>query len=401
MKIKNLIQIIVSTPVVAALVVVQFSTPIISEVKAEVQCPAPATSSHVIIRSGSETGPIIGQWHAHATEDVLDPENVSTVHEDIFVEPGTRLYVTSYTEGVQAVNRTPGSTQSTTLASTLIVPNDRNPLYRPNGFQFIKQRRAVYLTDPVTQHGYIMASGVNSCWPIEPFSSPENDTTGSSAVFIDVSPNTVPLSCYVSTTTQSVDRGASGAYTVVVTGSPSVSGSVVVSLSNAPADVTAPNSTVVLDGTGGNQVTTSMQVFVGPNAPVSPPPHTLTISATKDGRTVECGRPELVVTDPLVPAINLVLSPPALVSDVPGSLEYLLEARCINGFNRTLTELTVTHGFSRGVTAQILNPTSPYSENTSIACGQTRKVKLTATDSSTPLDSEVDVYVSGTDLNTP
>lgn len=402
MKIKTLTKIFVSAPAVFGLICAQFLSPIISEVRAEVQCPAPPTSSHVIIREGSETGSIIGQWDARAGEDENNPESIGSTHADIFVEPGTRLYVTSYTEGVEATNRSPGSTQNTSLASTLIVPNDRTPLYRPSGFFFMKQRRAVYLTDPITQGGYITVGGTNSCWPVYPEQNPPiNDTTGASSVFINVSTTSTSFSCFVSTTTQSVDRGSSGAYAVRVTGNSGVTGPVVVSLTNPPAGVTASNSTVVLDGTGDNQVTTSLQVFVGPNVPVSPPPYALTISASMDGRTVECGQPELVVTDPLVPAMTLVLGPPALVSEAPGSLEYILETRCINGFNRTLTELTVTHGFSSGVTAQVLNSTSPYSENTSIACGQTRKVRLTASNSSTPLDTEVDVYVSGTDLNTP
>lgn len=399
-KLKFLHKLLITFSLIAVLVPVQFSDQLVSSAKAEALCPPPITHSYMEIRRDSATGPLVGQWESHG----ISPEVLGTwsgVHDSIFVDAGTVLFISSYTEGVELTNYTRGSRHSTNLASTIIAPTNRPPLYRPSGFSFIKQQNVTYRTDPISSSGAAVVAGENSCDAQYPEVYPgANTEMGESRIFISINVVSIPFSCFVQTTSQTIDKGGSGAYTVRVSGAETTTGPVNVWMTTSPNGVTADLTTVNLPGGNPNTAFASVQVFVSQSAATSPPPYTITITASMNGQVVECGRPQLIVRGP-DPTIDLVLSPPERVSLVPGSLQYVLEARCTVGLNSLIRDLSVNHGFVYGVTVQILSDTPPYPSDTNIRCGETRTVRLTGSNPTVPINVPVNISVTGNYTTNP
>lgn len=140
--------------------VLNFSTP--KEAHAESTCPAPVPSTHMRIRTGSPTGPIIGSYDNEGWNFEVYPEGTGTV-ATLNVTSGTVLYFDNWTEGVEGTNRAPGSQHNISGGLTITSPTDLAGYY-PTGFSVTKRQYAKGFTNPINSSIFIRVEGQNSCW---------------------------------------------------------------------------------------------------------------------------------------------------------------------------------------------------------------------------------------------
>lgn len=140
--------------------VLNFSTP--KEAHAESSCPAPVPSTHMRIRTGSPTGPIIGSYDNEGWNENVFPEGTGTV-ASLSVTSGTVLYFDDWTEGVEGTNRAPGSQHYISGGLTITSPTDLAGYY-PTGFSVTKRQYAKGFTNPINSSIFIRVEAQNSCW---------------------------------------------------------------------------------------------------------------------------------------------------------------------------------------------------------------------------------------------
>lgn len=136
-----------------------FTTP---EAKAEGSCPASVPSTHMVIRSGSANGPILGTYDNEGWNLESGPPGMGTV-ATLQVPSGTVLYYNGWTEGVELTNRSPGSTHSISGSATVTAPGNKAGYY-PSGYYFSKQQNVSGYTTPITANRVIHVGAHNSCW---------------------------------------------------------------------------------------------------------------------------------------------------------------------------------------------------------------------------------------------
>lgn len=140
--------------------------------RAEVQCPPPQSISRISIFDDNNN--VIASYSSEN-----QPGNVFSATYN--VTAGTRIKYTASTEGVELVNRTPGSRQYTNLPVTV------SGTYYPTGYSLTKRAYVNGTTDSLTAGttGTISVGGSNSCIP-DPNNPGASDESGASNVTLKI-----------------------------------------------------------------------------------------------------------------------------------------------------------------------------------------------------------------------
>lgn len=129
--------------------------------QAEETCPATVPWTHSVIRTGSASGPIVGEydnqgWNMDSNDD--SPTNVT-----INITSGTVLYFTNTTSGGSGPNRSLGGVHYYSGPATIDPPSWRAGYY-PSNYYFIRTTSTTGHTDAITTDSYMQVAYYQSCW---------------------------------------------------------------------------------------------------------------------------------------------------------------------------------------------------------------------------------------------
>ena len=186
-------------------------------VSAEAPCPPPQSSSHMIIRKGSSTGELVGEYHTEG------PNHFE--YHTIDVEFGEILWVNRWTENVEAVNRTPGSVHSSNIPGNITSPSSLAGFY--SSHLFSRQSSTVFTTSPLTNTGHLIVSGTNSCIGDDP-------DLGQSSITISVAVGDAPYFELLCGTDRTVNQGQTANYAITATPNNGYSSQISVTMGSDP-----------------------------------------------------------------------------------------------------------------------------------------------------------------------
>lgn len=145
-------------------VLVTVTNPKVAE--AEQACPANIPTSSIIIRNGGPTGAVLGTYTNDGSgyDENGNPIGVPPTIATLTVPDGTVLYYQSQTNGVDSVNRSPGSIHNFSGAGVTVIAPSEKAGYYPSGYYFSRLPSMTGQTNPLSNGVTLGVSGQNSCW---------------------------------------------------------------------------------------------------------------------------------------------------------------------------------------------------------------------------------------------